>query len=611
MGLRLITVFLQPNYVRDYKMEMYRESYMQHMKVLEGKLNDDKIAYISDQNRKIRELMNQDTSVDKYKNGQISEAEFNEHYRLRNEGSRQQDEFSVINERYQSVSNNPDRVYFIYSNGWTALIGNENLDFVLLILLMLIIVPMICNEFTTEMYPILRTTPNGGVRLYLSKFTVGIITATLIAFLFFIEEYIYFDAMFGLPSGSFPLQSLAPFEASPYQISIYGAAALTLVNSCIAAMFITALLMCLSAIFKRSLSAIFIGMSSILLPFVLFSESTMKYLLPTPLGFFLSSGFLKGYFPITPFSEKYVSITPKQYAITIIISVVSMVLLLFIGMIAFSGKKLCRKKAMAWLLCIPFMILTGCGEKTYEPDFSGFVYDKWSYRPVADEFSVARDENNIVCILYTNDDTPQPLIHDCFKKQDDYTLATMPFIDGKTIYYLNQYWRCHYEIIALDTNDFSERSVHEVEWSDNTEEMDMLFGLGFYLPKKMPQDEAVDSFFIHDNQLFISKSHGIYWYDLNDNKQICIYDKKSDNLAFSCNSVYYTDETLDVYRYNVKTKETTKLDIGKTERIYAVENGVICKNLLDEEFYFVNYDGSSKKPFSNFNEEHYLKENES
>ena len=371
-----------------------------------------------------------------------------------------------------------------------------------------------------------------------------------------------------------------------------------------------ALLMCLSALFRRSLSAIFIGTTCVLLPFILFSESIMKYVFPTPLGFLLSCGFLKGYFPVTPFSSQFVTITPKQYISTVCISLGLMLMLLLIGMIAFGGKKIRIKKTLAPVLCITFVFLTGCSNKSPAPDFSGFVYDKWSYQPVNEEFSVVRDENNVACISYTKSGELVPLIHDCFTDQTDLNLASMTFVDGETVYYLNQYQNYHYEIIALDTRDFSERSVHEVEWSDNTEEMDMLFGLGFYLPKKMQQDEVVDSFFVHDDQLFLSKSNGIYWYDLNSDRQICIYDKKADDLAFTCSAVYYTDETLDVYRYDIKTRSAAKLPIGKTERFYAVENGLYCKDLLDGEFYFVNADGSQKERIPNFSEEHFLEENE-
>lgn len=610
---RLITVFLQPNYVRDYKMEMYRDSYMQHMKFLEGELTEEKESYISEQNKNIQELLknNESKLIDEYSTGLINEEEFNEKYRLRNSGYKQKQEFEVINERYKSVVSNPQRVYFIYSNGWTALIGNENLDFVLIILLMILIVPIICDEFSTGMYPILRTTLNGGIRLYVSKAVTALIAAVFSATIFFVEECIYFALMFGLPSGSYPLQSLAPFENSPYQLSIIGASFVTYANICFGAVYLAIILVSFSAILKRSLSAIFIGTLSILLPFIIFSHSTMKYLFPTPLGFLLSSGFLRSTYAVTPFSQEIVTITLKQYILTLCLSAGIMVLLFVVGMRAFTGKSnyKAKRKSLVSMICIISLLLTGCSNTNTQSDFNNVLYNKWSYRPEYKDYSVEYDEEDGVCLFYPDSQIKEPIIRDCFVDTNDINLAVMTYIDGDYLYYLNQYSNYHYAIYSLNTLDYSVSCVHEIEWSDNTKEMDMLFGLGFYFPKKMQQDEIVDSFFVHDNQLFISKSNGIYWYDLNDKQEICIFDKKADNLSAINNYIFYTDELMDVYRYDIKTHLTQKIPIGKVERIYITTDNLYCKDLLDKNFYFVNFDGSKKEHISDFDEEKYLKEN--
>lgn len=608
--LRLITVFLQPNYAVDYKMELYRDAYLNHMEVLAGELNDEKSAYIQETNDEINALLGNDTAVAEYQRGEITEAEFNERYRLRSAGSQMQDEFSVVNERYQSVLQNPERVYFIYSNGWVGLIGNENLDFVLLILIMLLIVPIICNEYTSDMYPILRTTPNGGGRLFAAKFLVGIVTAMLCAVLFFAEEFAYFSLQLGLPDGSFPLQSLPPFADSPYRISIFGAALLTLANRCLGLMLLTALLICLSALFKRALSAIFLGTVSVLLPFFLFSESVLKYRFPTPLGFLLSCGFLKGRYAVSPNAQEYVTITPKQYLATVCVSVGIMLLLFAIGLLAYTGVRHVRKrtKAVLPMLLVMTMLFTGCtGQATSAPDFEGIVFDQWRYQPANAEFSVSRDADNMAYIHYKNGDPPQPLIRDCFTDTSDFSLATLTYVDGDTIYYLNQYETYHYEIVALDSRDFSQQRVHEVAWSDNIEEMDQLFGLGRYIPRPKQPDEYVDSFFVHDEQLFLSKSGGIFWYDLRTDSEICIYDKRAHTFACADGAIYYTDEVLDVYRYDIAAKITEKLPIGKIELFYTTADGLYCKDLLDGKFYFVRFDGSKKELLPDFDPEPFEK----
>ncbi len=608
--LRLITVFLQPNYAVDYKMEMYHDAYLQHMEELAGALNDEKTAYIKETNDEISALLDNDTAVADYQRGEITEAEFNERYRLRSEGSRMQDEFAVVNERYQSVLQNPERVYFLYSNGWVGLIGNENLDFVLLILVMLLIVPILCNEYTSDMYPILRTTPNGGGRLFAAKFLVGIATAVLCAVLFFAEEFVYFALQLGLPDGSFPLQSLPPFADSPYQISIFGAALLTLANCCLGLMLLTALLICLSALFKRALSAIFLGTVSVLLPFFLFSESVLKYRFPTPLGFLLSSGFLKGRYIVSQALNQYATITPQQYLATVCMSVGILVVLFVIGLLAFTGVWRPRKRTKAVLpvLLVMTMLFTGCTqEATAAPDFDGFVYDRWHYQPANAEFIITRDETNTALISYKNGDPPQPLIRDCFTDTSNFNLAALTYVDGDTIYYLNQYWGSHYEIMALDSHDFSVRSVHEVEWSSNIEEMDQLFGLGRYIPKPKQPDERVDGFFVHDEQLFLSKSGGIFRYDLRTDSELCIYDKQVYTFACADGAIYYTDEVLDVYRYDIAQQTTEKLPIGKIEIFYTTADGLYCKDLLDGNFYFVNFDGSKKELLPDFDPEQFEK----
>lgn len=65
-----------------------------------------------------------------------------------------------------------------------------------------------------------------------------------------------------------------------------------------------------------------------------------------------------------------------------------------------------------------------------------------------------------------------------------------------------------------------------------------------------------------------------------------------------------------MYRYEIQTKSTAKLLIGKTERFYAVNDGLYCKDLLDGIFYFVSRDGSQKKLSDEFDEEQFLKEDE-
>ena len=613
MFLRLLTAFLQMNPFGDYRMELNRESYLRHMEVLEGKLTDEKAAYIAEENRIIRELQahNRDAVIREYIGGEITEAEFDEQIRLRDTGNQYSDEFVVVNEQYARAQQNPERVYFVYSNGWTALLANEHFDFVLLILLMLLTVPVICNEFSSEMYPVLRTTVNGGVRLYLAKSAAAVLTAVLSAAVLFFAECVYFAVTLGLPGGSFPLQSLQPFADSPYQISIYGAAALTLLNHCFGAVFLTVLLLCLSALLRRAVSAVFLGTVSVLLPFVLFPQSEMKYLLPTPLGFLLSCGFLKSRYPVKPYAKDYLTVTPAQYVTVLCVSAAIMLILFLVGLSSFSGVRIRHKRKGRAFCILPILLLlqTGCAAQPSAdaPDLTGLVYDKLRYRPETEQYLIHDDDEKGKCVVCRESGEQIPIIHDCFLDTDTVYSCSLPYIDGDTVYYLRQYSAFHDAVIALNLQDFSEQTVYEFQSSDNVEEMDMLFGLGVYLPKTHPEFDRIDSLFVHDGHLFLSRENGIFRYDLQTGTNVQISYGKSDNLAVTCGYLFYLDEVFDLYRYSPQTGCTEKLPIGKIQYFYAVENGLYCKNLKDGAFCFVSPDGCEKKSPASFHEDAFLK----
>lgn len=609
MLLRLVTVFLQPNPSGDYRMEIYRASYLRHLEVLAGKLNDEKAAYIDEENRMLRSLQehNSDAVIREYTRDEITEAEFDEQIRIRNTGRQRRDEFSVVNEQYERVKQNPERIYFMYTNGWTGLLGNEHLDYVLLVLLTVLTVPVICSEYTSDMYPVLRTTVNGGARLYVAKTVVSIITVMLSVILLFSMECTYYAAVQGLPDGSFPLQSLPPFADSPYAVSIYGAAALTLLNRCFGAVFLTLLLLCLSALLRRAMSAAFLGTMSIFLPLILFPQSEMTYLFPSPLGFLYSCGFLKSRFPVKPNAPEYLTVTPEQYLKVLCISSGILIVLFLIGLTAFSGIRIRHRKIRTAISIMFLLFLTGCTNRNAFSDIKGVIYDQWHYRPVTEDYAVIENENTEKTIVYRNSGAQISLLHDCFADRDVFQSCLLPFLDGETVYYLQRCNMYHEKIIALNLQDYSEQTVYEINSSYHTEDADRLFGLGYYLPHAEQEHEMIESYFVHNRQLYLSKTSGIFCYDLHTKTETCISGGRAQNLAATCGYVFYFDELFDLYRFDPENGCTEKLPFGKTNRFYAVENGLYCKYLKDGTFYFVTPDGERKEPLNDFHEDAFLK----
>lgn len=595
--LRLGTACLQPNREADWQAEVSRGAYLHHMAVLEGRLTDEKRAYIEAENTQIREALSADpiAAHRAYADGEIDEQEFDRTVLLHRSGSEREQEFAAINDCFLRVSENPDRVYFVYPNGWIWLMGNDSTDFVLIMLIMLLTVPMICNEFSTGMYPILRTTANGGARLYAAKAGVCILAAVLAAVLMFAAQVICCAAVLGLPHGEYPLQSLRPFAQSPYAVSICGGALLTLLNRCIGAVYLALLMLCLSAVFRRALSAVFLGTASLLLPLMLFSQSDAKYRLPAPLGFLHAAGYLRGTFPASPGSQETVTVTVPQYCGVLAASAGIMVLLFCIGMIAYTGipLRIRRRRIPPCMLCVCALLLTGCADSPPQnPDWTGFVFDQTKCVRT-DRFTLQSDGQEL-WLEFPDSGGRARVCRDCFP-DTDIQHGFPYFANGKTVWYVRRYSNYHLAVIALDTDDFSEKAVYELESSDNLGHRDLLFGLGAYLPTARPELVDIQCFFVHGGQLIMQQNRGIFCYDLDTGTEACLFDGYSRGLAYTDGALYFIDAFSDLYRYDLTDSVCEKLPVGKLDGLYAAENGLYCIAVRGG-VYFVSTDGSTVTP---------------
>jgi hypothetical protein len=273
--------------------------------------------------------------------------------------------------------------------------------------------------------------------------------------------------------------------------------------------------------------------------------------------------------------------------------------------IKFKGNK--SAKILPIFLVISMTTFISCSEKKSNfniSDYKNFIFNGQDYKAENEEIYIAPNEENIPYIYYKNGDTPVPLIRDCFADKEMFGLAEFTFVENDNLYYLNQYDNGGYAIVKLNLEDFSRKNVYEIKGANN-ERMDMLFGFGQYLPSKKPEDNHIYSFFILENQLFISKIDGIFQIDLNSQKSTCIYTGNSRNFGCADGSIFYINDVLDLYRYDIEKKTNTKLNAGKMRYFYLAENKIFYEDLLTEKFYSINFDGTQKEIASDFNPENF------
>lgn len=198
-----------------------------------------------------------------------------------------------FSEQVNYVAEDPEHRYILDTRGWICLLRNNGLDLLLVLMTIIISAPTFSNEYSTDMYQLLLTSPWGRKRLSSRKCVCSIVACGVAALLFCAVESCIVAVKIGLPCPTAPIQSLKPLDDSPYNISLISALLFTVLCKMIGAMMLSSVVLLLSTAIKRILPVVSIGVSAILIPYVVLSEANDR-MYALPLGLLLPNGYLKG-----------------------------------------------------------------------------------------------------------------------------------------------------------------------------------------------------------------------------------------------------------------------------------------------------------------------------
>jgi hypothetical protein len=151
---------------------------------------------------------------DDYAQGQISQKEYLEQLSQVTKYKNEESVIKTFREKMVYASEDEQKHFVIHDYGWTQLLTEEHPDFLLVVLLFLLMVPVWCREYETEMYYLQLCSRNGRTRLTAVKIVMGSIMAVLLSLAFSLMEYLYYMANGGMEYGYAPVQSLAFFYES-------------------------------------------------------------------------------------------------------------------------------------------------------------------------------------------------------------------------------------------------------------------------------------------------------------------------------------------------------------------------------------------------------------
>lgn len=335
-----------------------REIYYSYLDEFGGKLDAQKeealLARYDEFNQssaKLNELEQQ------YDEGEITQEDYlqqlSEVAKIKQEG----EVVKLFHSKYEYAAENPKTHYIMDENGWTQLLTEEHLDYLLVLLLFLISVPMFCSEYETEMNVLQLCSKNGRERLTLLKILLLGLVAMAVAFLFSLVDFCFYQQKYGLALGDAPMQSLQFFEESIHHFTLMQLWWMVTFTRMVGALFLSMMILAVSVVVKKSLLSIVVNALLVSLPIVFSNSARLKYMLPLPTGLLYGTGY---YFSdIYEYSyeagemEKNVSFqsfTQRQLGLIAGMTAVVLIGLIFVVVWKYLDLHIHRKKARLSLL---------------------------------------------------------------------------------------------------------------------------------------------------------------------------------------------------------------------------------------------------------------------
>lgn len=428
-------------------------AYLSYMQRWQGELNDQKVSEMQEE----YDVLNHTDNME----AQETKAAFMEVYN-----------------QYYYAKENPSRRFLMDERGWNTLLTHDGVNFLLVLCLLALCVPVFCGEYSCQMEQLLRSCRNGREQLAKCKLLMMAVTAMIVAFLFQCVQFLIVGMTVGLSGLSYPLQSLSFFENSPYMLTIGQAYGIVLLCRVVGAAWFAVLTAFLSVLCRKTVLTIFVGISASLLPH-LFGGSFLKYILPLPAGLLAGTGYLWGMLTEPRYNTDYTEIsdvvifrgvTPKEFCVLLGLFTVILLILLVFTVRRYVGRKSgigVRAPISAMLLIsLSFLLLTGCSGETHVESVYDFFGNN-DYGETAD-YTIELDllENTIYA---TNRQSGEAILlnRSTFQSQGDIFAI---YVTENTCYYAMQNTSGTGEgvwVYGVDLRDFSEWLAYS-DVSDNT-----------------------------------------------------------------------------------------------------------------------------------------------
>lgn len=599
------------------EIEQNKAAYDYYLQQVEGKCTDETETFLSKAAERIAEASNRFQNLyDDYSDGKLREKEITSQVTEAEETIRYQKGFELVFEQYNGIQENKENRWFLYINGWDGLLSHDSLDLLFVLLLLLLITPVFCQEYESGMNELVTTEPKGSKHQALHKIVLVVLAACALCLLNSGMRFLFYDLKYGLPHGDYPLQSLSYFATSARKATLIGAFLKISFGKLLGSLSFAMLILFVSACVRKYALTLFVSTAAILLPYFGFSLPSAKYFLPGPLGFMISTGFFRG-------SEyQYDAVTQEKTIVFQEIGSTARVLLIGITLffmfittvvilkkhtnIWCTWKPLRPRKAVCLilLLCISSSVFSGCTASS-TADYPVFnLGQRNTFENSEYLFYVDNPSSDKATWMMKNKSTGKTgkLIRNPLR-----ALSEVPetiYGHGDFVYYIqidsdvSEFFPTidHFSVVEVDTRNFSEKIVFERNLNTNR---DTFLSIGKPKDRDVKFYSLITAFFLDDQNLYFIDGRQVSKVNRTTGKRNVIIDIPSlTSLSFDGKNIYYINAESKLIKYDVRTGQKMEIYSVVTESFLLTDDQkVIFMNRLDRnKLYALSLkDGAQRK----------------
>ncbi|MGE7997841.1 DUF5050 domain-containing protein [Lysinibacillus sp. NPDC093190] len=605
INIGIIMIFDTP---KNQELEINSSQYSYYLDQVNGPYSDELEQFFTNESNRISDAKVALNKIyNDYYDGNISENEFNTlsgplENKVKNESG-----FNLIFKQYMFIKEKPENRYFLSTNGWDGLLSNDRIDFLFLLLLLILVTPVFCSEFTSEMDVIHLTVKKGAKLHTFTKISLVLMTVIILSLLTSLIRYGFFQVKYGLENGDYPLQSLAYFATSQKKITLFSTFLWTSVIKTFGNLSFSVVIMFCSVWIKKYAFTIFFSTAAIVIPYFGFSLASSKYFLPGPLGFMASTGFFRG--NEHEYNRFTNQMTVKFEEISLITIFILFVITLCFSIAAISyifhkhsntwNKKkrwnFLRLSSIISIFCLVMTNLVGCspfkedGEKdVIYNDSTRQSFENENYR-----FYVNETDLEDIKIVFENKKNKETGNFIRNPIQSLTKIENSLFGNGSLVYYMKYDYEksgfykelTRFSVIEVDTTTFSEKVIFEK--SIDTKSFSLV-GLN----KKDHTDlyfyNSIKSFFLNEKNIYFVDQDKISRVDrLTGKIKVIITYPRLKNVAFDGKKIYYLNEKNQIVQHDTSTDSEKILSDIITTYFILTDTELVFLNRKDQNKIYV------------------------